>query len=165
MIRILGIDPGTINLGYGVVEVDEEMKALDFGVIHVAPSVRIEKRLQYIYEKLNDVILRSNPDEVAIEQLFIGKNAKSAFAIGAAQTVAVLAAVNKGLLVYYYSPTMIKQHVTSYGHSDKKQVQEMVKIHLGLLEPPEPNDAADALATAICHINCSRFNRWVTERA
>jgi crossover junction endodeoxyribonuclease RuvC len=96
--------------------------------------------------------------------LFIGKNAKSAFAIGAAQTVAVLAAVNKGLLVYYYSPTMIKQHVTSYGHSDKKQVQEMVRIHLGLLEPPEPNDAADALATAICHINCSRFNRWVTER-
>ncbi len=162
--RILGIDPGTINLGYGVVEVHEGMRALDSGVLHVSPRISMEKRLQYLYENLTEVILRSNPDEVAIEQLFVGKNAKSAFAIGAAQTVAVLAAVNQGLIIYYYSPAMIKQQVTSYGQSDKKQVKEMVKIHLDLLEPPESNDAADALATAICHINCSRFNRWVAER-
>ncbi|MFU8796575.1 MAG: crossover junction endodeoxyribonuclease RuvC, partial [Dehalococcoidia bacterium] len=104
------------------------------------------------------------PDEAAIEDPFIGNNVRSAFAIGRAQAIAILAAVNQGLPVYYYSPATIKQQITGYGQSDKRQIQEMVKIQLGLSELPQPSDAADALAVAICHIQHSRLNRWLSER-
>ena len=163
--RILGIDPGTINMGYGVVEAGDGMQAIDFGVLNVASQTLIEKRLCYLYDGLTEVIAMSCPDEVAIEQQFLGKNTRTAFAIGAAKTVAILAAVKQGLPIYYYSPTQVKRQVTSYGQSDKLQVQEMVKIQLGLSKPPEPHDASDALAVAICHICCSQFERWVSERS
>jgi len=107
----------------------------------------------------------SEPDEVAIEQQFLGKNARTAFAIGGAKTVAILAAVKQKLPIYYYTPTQVKRHVTNYGQSDKLQVQEMVRIQLGLTNLPEPDDASDALAVAICHIGCSQFERWVSERS
>jgi crossover junction endodeoxyribonuclease RuvC len=163
--RILGIDPGTINMGYGVIETDDGMQAIDFGVLNVASQTLIEKRLCYLYDGLTEIIARSSPDEVAIEEPFLGKNARTAFVIGAAKTIAILAAARQGLPIYYYSPTQVKRQVTSYGQSDKLQVQEMVKLQLGLSSTPEPHDASDALAVAICHISCSQFDRWVTERS
>jgi crossover junction endodeoxyribonuclease RuvC len=160
---ILGVDPGTINLGYGVVDGEEEMHMVDCGVITLSSRLPMEERLRSIYSELSKIITKHKPSEVAIEEPFIGQNVKSAFAIGRAQAIAILAAVNQGLPVYYYSPATVKQQITSYGQSDKQQVQEMVKVQLGLSELPQPSDAADALAVAICHIQQRRHNQWVTE--
>ena len=162
---VLGIDPGTINMGYGVIETNEGMQAVDFGVMNVASQTPIEKRLCYLYDGLTEIITRSTPDEVAIEEQFLGKNARTTFVISAAKTIATLAAAKQGLPIYYYSPTQVKRQVTSYGQRDKIQVQEMVKLQLGLSSTPEPHDASDALAVAICHISCSQFERWVSERS
>ena len=161
--RILGVDPGTINLGYGVVDCEEEMHMVDCGVISLSARLPMEERLCSLYNELNKIIARHKPGEVAVEEPFIGHNVKSAFAIGKAQAIAILAAANQGLPIYYYSPAKVKQQITSYGQSDKQQVQEMVRVQLGLSELPQPSDAADALAVAMCHIQQRRLNQWVTE--
>jgi crossover junction endodeoxyribonuclease RuvC len=161
--RILGVDPGTIHLGYGVVDGEEEMRMVDCGVINLSARLPMEERLRTLYSELGKIIAKHKPNEVAIEEPFVGHNVRSAFAIGKAQAIAILAAVNQGLPVYYYSPAKIKQQVTSYGQSDKQQVQEMVRIQLGLSELPQPSDAADALAVAMCHIQQRRLNQWLTE--
>lgn len=163
--RVLGIDPGTINLGYGVVDADEEMHMVNSGVLSSSPRTPRAGRLHSMYDGLSKIIAEYQPDEVAIEEPFMGQNARSAFAIGMAQTVAILAGANQGLPVYYYSPAQVKQQVTSYGRGDKQQVQEMVKIQLGLSQLPQPSDAADALAVAICHIQQRRLNRWLADRS
>jgi crossover junction endodeoxyribonuclease RuvC len=161
--RILGVDPGTINLGYGVVDGEEEMHMVDCGVINLPSRVSTEERLCSLYNELSKIIAKHKPNEVAIEEPFIGHNIRSAFAVGRAQAIAILAASNQGLPIYYYSPAKIKQQITNYGQSDKRQVQEMVRIQLRLSELPEPTDAADALAVAICHIQQSRLNQWLIE--
>ena len=161
--RILGVDPGTINLGYGVVDGEGEMHMVDCGVISLPARLPMEERLRSLYNELSKIIARHKPSEVAIEEPFIGHNVKSAFAIGKAQAIAILAAANQGLPIYYYSPAKVKQQITSYGQSDKQQVQEMVRVQLGLSELPQPSDAADALAVAMCHIQQRRLNQWVTE--
>ena len=161
--RILGVDPGTINLGYGVVDSEEEMHMVDCGVIHLPSRVPMEERLRSLYDELSKIIAKHKPSEVAIEEPFVGHNVRSAFAIGRAQAIAILAAINQGLPIYYYSPAKIKQQITNYGQSDKQQVQEMVRIQLRLPELPLPADAADALAVAICHLQQSRLNQWLTE--
>ncbi len=163
--RILGVDPGTVNLGYGVVDGEEEMHMVDCGVISLPSRLPMEERLRSFYNELSKIIAKHKPGEVAIEEPFIGQNARSAFAIGRAQATAILAAVNQGLRVHYYSPARIKQQITGYGQSDKQQVQEMVRIQLRLSELREPSHAADALAVAICHIQQSRLNQWLTEHA
>jgi len=161
--RILGVDPGTINLGYGVVDIKEEMSMVDCGVLNASSQVPVEERLHLLYTGLVEAFARYQPDEVAIEEPFIGHNVRSAFAIGRAQAMAILAAANQRLPIYYYSPTQVKQQVSGYGQSDKQQVQEMVKMQLGLSQVPQPYDAADALAVAICHIQQSRLNRWLAD--
>jgi len=161
--RILGVDPGTVNLGYGVVDGEEEMHMVDCGVINLPARIPMEERLRSFYDELSKIIAKYKPSEVAIEEPFIGHNVRSAFAIGKAQATAVLAAVNQGLPVYYYTPAKIKQQVTSYGQSDKQQVQEMVRVQLRLSELPQPSDAADALAVAMCHIQQRRLSQWLTE--
>jgi crossover junction endodeoxyribonuclease RuvC len=161
--RILGVDPGTINLGYGVVDGEEEMHMVDCGVVSLSAGLPMEERLRSLYSELSKIIARHKPSEVAIEDPFIGHNVKSAFAIGKAQAIAILAAANKGLPIYYYSPAKIKKQITSYGQSDKQQVQEMVRVQLGLSELPQPSDAADALAVAMCHIQQRRLSQWLTE--
>ena len=161
--RILGVDPGTINLGYGVVDGEGEMHMVDCGVISLPARLPMEERLRSLYNELSKIIARHKPSEVAIEEPFIGHNVKSAFAIGKAQAIAILAAANQGLPIYYYSPANVKQQITSYGQSDKQQVQEMVRVQLGLSELPQPSDAADALAVAMCHIQQRRLNQWLTE--
>jgi len=160
---ILGVDPGTINLGYGVVDGEEEMHMVDCGVIKLPSRLPMEERLRSLYNELSKIIAKHKPSEVAIEEPFIGCNVRSAFAIGRAQAIAILAAVNQGLPIYYYSPAKIKQQITSYGQSDKQQVQEMVRAQLSLSELPQPSDAADALAVAMCHVQQRRLNQWLTE--
>jgi len=151
--KILGIDPGTVVMGYGVIESDGDAIALvDFGVIKVPEYAEIGERLSLLYNKLTEVINRHRPDAVAVEQPFISKNVKSAMAIGRAQAIAILAAANSHLPVSEYSPAKVKQMVAGYGTGDKEQVQEMVRLQLGLAQAPQPADAADALAVAICHV-------------
>ena len=101
------------------------------------------------------------PDEVAVEEPFVGRNVRSALAVGRAQAIAILVAANRQLPVSYYSPAQVKKEVTSYGGSDKRQVQEVMKMGLGLPEVPQPSDAADALAVAVCHIQQSRLKQWL----
>jgi crossover junction endodeoxyribonuclease RuvC len=152
--RVLGIDPGTLNLGYGVVDEDAgEMAMVDCGVVSLSSKVPVEQRLSSLYKKLVEIVARHQPDEVAIEEPFVAGNVRSALAIGRAQAIAMLAAANKNLPVFRYLPTQVKQQVTDYGGSSKEQVQEMVRLQLGLAEPPQPSDAADALAVAICHLH------------
>ena len=163
--RILGVDPGTISLGYGIVDGEEQVRMVCCGVLSFPPKTPIAERLHCLYTKLSEIIAKHKPDEAAIEEPFVGHNIRSALAIGRAQAVAILAAANQGLPVYYYSPAEVKQQVTNYGRSDKGQIQEMVRIQLGLPQPPPPSDAADALAVALCHTQQSRFNRWIADRS
>jgi crossover junction endodeoxyribonuclease RuvC len=151
--RVLGIDPGTLNLGYGIVDEAEEMTMVACGVLSLPHKVPVEQRLSSLYRKLGEIVARYKPDEVAIEEPFVAGNARSALAIGRAQAIAILAAANENLQIFRYLPTQVKQQVTNYGASDKEQVQEMVRLQLRLAQPPHPSDAADALAVAICHLH------------
>ena len=157
--KILGIDPGTVVMGYGVIESeDEEISLVDFGAITVRQHDEMAERLNQLYNELRDVILRHRPDAVAVETPFVSKNVKSAMAIGRAQAIALLAAAGKSIPTYEYAPAKVKQRVSNYGASSKEQVQEMVRLLLGLTEVPKPNDAADALAVAICHVQEMHLN-------
>jgi len=150
--KIIGIDPGTMVMGYGVIESrDDEIALIDYGALVSPERTDIAVRLSSLYNELLAVIERYRPDSVAVEQPFISKNVRSAMAIGRAQAIALLAAANLGIPAYEYTPAQVKQRVANYGASGKEQIQEMVRLQLGLAEVPQPNDAADALAVAICH--------------
>lgn len=152
--KILGIDPGTVVMGYGVVENrDDETRLIDYGAIITPERSPIGERLSYLYQHLMEIISRRRPDAIAIEQPFLAKNVKAALAIGRAQAIAILAAANQGIPAYEYTPAQVKQRVANYGASSKEQIQEMVRLQLGLAQVPEPNDAADALAVALCHLS------------
>jgi crossover junction endodeoxyribonuclease RuvC len=151
--RVLGIDPGTLILGYGVV--DEEgirMRMVDCGVLRQSIKTPLEQRLAYLYQGLCQVMGNYSPEEVAIEEPFVADNVHSALALGRAQAIAMLVASNSQLPVFRYAPTLVKQNVTNSGNSSKEQVQQMVRIQLGLDQSPKPTDASDALAVAICHL-------------
>lgn len=149
---VLGIDPGTAILGYGLVALDgDELQAVEFGVLTTPASAALPNRLLSLFDGLNQIILRGRPTEAAVEQLFFSRNVQSAFAVGQARGVALLAAARHGLPVGEYSPLQVKQAVAGYGRATKAQVQNMVQVMLGLDAPPQPDDAADALAVAICH--------------
>ena len=151
--KILGVDPGTTVMGYGVIESeDDEIALVDFGALAGTERSSIGERLSYLYHELLEIIRRHQPDALAVEQPFISKNVRSAMAIGRAQAVALLAAADRGIPAYEYTPAQIKQRVADYGASSKEQIQEMVRLQLGLSQVPQPDDAADALAVAICHL-------------
>ena len=151
--RVLGIDPGTVTMGYGVVESrDDEIALIDCGALVSPERSPIGERLNYLYNELLEIIQHHQPEAVVVEQPFMAKNARSALAIGRAQAVALLAATGKGIPTFEYTPAQIKQMVANYGASSKEQIQEMVRLQLGLAEVPQPDDAADALAVAICHL-------------
>jgi len=151
--RILGVDPGTVTMGYGVIEAEEDKVALvDCGALTSPARTPIGERLSYLYNGLVEIISRCQPDVVAIEQPFVAKNVQSALAIGKAQAVAILAAAKSKIPSYEYTPTQVKQRVADYGASSKEQIQEMVRLQLGLSQVPQPADAADALAVALCHL-------------
>lgn len=156
--KVLGIDPGTVVTGYGVIESQgNEIVLVDYGTL-TPEDAPIAMRLNYLYSELLIIIRRYQPGAIAVEQPFVAKNAKSALAIGRAQAVALLAAASQGIPSYEYTPAQIKQRVASYGVSSKEQVQEMVRLQLGLAETPQPSDAADALAVAICHLGEIHLN-------
>ena len=160
----LGIDPGTAIMGFGLVREEQgALEAVDFGVVTTPAGLPLADRLQMLYLNVMELIRRSHPSEVAVEQLFFSKNARTALAVGQARGVAVLAAANSGLPVSEYSPLQIKQAIVGYGRARKEQIQEMVRILLGLPSVPEPDDAADALALAICHLNTSRMVRLIDQ--
>ena len=151
--RILGIDPGTRVMGYGVVESErDEIALVDFGALVTNERSPIGERLHYLYRQILEIIARHQPDAVAVEQPFVARNVRTALAIGRAQAIALLAAAGSGLPAYEYTPAKVKQSVANYGASSKEQVQEMVRLQLGLAEAPHPDDAADALAVALCHL-------------
>ena len=157
--RVLGIDPGTLNMGYGVVEEKGgNISMAGCGVIAVPPKMPVEQRLFALHTELSRIIAEFQPEEAAIEEPFVAGNARSALAIGRAQAVAIVAAAQGGLPVFRYMPTQVKQMVTSYGRSSKDQVQQVVKLQLGLGHIPGASDAADALAVAICHLNQRHLN-------
>jgi crossover junction endodeoxyribonuclease RuvC len=149
---VMGIDPGAANLGFGIVRVEgNRMVALDGGVVETSPDVPIERRLERIHQALVELIGWHEPAAIAIEDLYFGKNVRSAMVVGQASGVAMLAAAQHGVRCFVYTPQAIKMAVCGSGGAGKKQVQRMVGTLLGLPEPPTPDHAADALAVAICH--------------
>ena len=163
--RILGIDPGTITMGYGVIEASgDRMAMVDCGALGCPERSPMGERLNFLYTELAKIIARHRPDAIAIEQPFVAKNVKSALAIGKAQAVAILAAANGEVPSHEYTPAQVKQRVTNYGTSSKQQIQEMVRLQLGLSSVPQPSDAADALAVAICHCNEVRLAGLLAEQ-
>jgi crossover junction endodeoxyribonuclease RuvC len=155
--RVLGIDCGTEYTGYGVVDLcdDGKLNCLTCGAIKLSPRQSMAARLAVIFNGLGAVIVEHRPDRVAIEDIFYALNVKSALKLGQVRGVAMLAASSAGLEVAEYSPLSIKCAVVGYGRAEKSQVQHMVTRLLNLTEIPEPPDAADALAIAICHLHTS----------
>jgi crossover junction endodeoxyribonuclease RuvC len=155
----LGIDPGTAIVGYAVIEAQgSTLRMLACDVITTPARTPLSQRLQLIYQGLSEVIATYHPQEAAMEELFFAKNARTAMTVGQARGVAMLALANNGLSIAEYTPKQVKLAVTGYGGADKHQVGEMVRILLGLAAVPKPDDAADAAAIAICHLNTASYS-------
>lgn len=156
--KILGIDPGLALMGYGVIDSNnDKVTLLECGVIITEAGVPFPKRLSSIYTNIKQLLLKYEPDCVAFEELFSGKNLKTVIQVAQARGAAMAAAFDSGAGLYEYTPIQIKQAVAGYGRADKKQVQEMVRLLLGLGDVIKPDDAADAVACAICHAHSCRF--------
>ena len=150
--KVLGIDPGTAACGYGIVhEKEGRLRALEHGWWSTPAGQRPELRLKTIYDGVEELIDRHAPDAVALEESFVGADARIALSVGQARGAVMVASARAGVACAEYSPARVKQMVCGYGRADKKQVQRMVKAILGLQEEPSPSHAADALAVAICH--------------
>ncbi len=150
--RILGIDPGTAIVGFGVIDVDGQKKTMiDAGVIRTPANQPLEIRLETIYSEINEIMKANKPEVMVIEQLFFGRNVTTAISVSHARGVIILAGQQAGLQIEEFTPPQIKQALTGTGSADKKQVQEMVKLLLNLKEVPQPDDCADALAAALTY--------------
>ena len=155
---ILGIDPGFALVGVGIIEYKgNKFRVLDYFAITTKAGLPLDVRLKMIYDGLNEVIEKYNPDYMAIEELFFNNNAKTAIQVGQARGVILLSAINHNVKTYEYTPLQVKQSVVGYGRADKKQIQQMTKAILGLNEIPKPDDVADALAIAICHAHSHKM--------
>jgi crossover junction endodeoxyribonuclease RuvC len=153
---ILGIDPGYAIVGYGVIDYkNNHFTVLSYGVVTTAAGMPFNKRLEIIYDGIAEIIEKYKPVSLAIEKLFYNSNAKTVIDVSQARGVLILAAQKQALSVCEYTPLQVKQSVVGYGRAEKKQVQEMTRILLNLEKIPKPDDAADALALAICHAHCS----------
>jgi len=159
MTLVLGIDPGTATTGYGLVRDREDgsLESVTFGTILTPSGAPAHKRLSMLFHQLNEILLLHRPDSCAVEKLFFQRNISTAIAVGQARGVLMLAISEAGLDMAEYTPNEVKQAVAGYGSAGKKQVQEMVRVLLGLPEIPRPDDAADALAIAITHLNTQRY--------
>ncbi len=155
--RIIGIDPGTGILGFGVIDVvGGKAKMVDAGVIRTPAHTPLDERLEDIFDSLTEIIKETKPSVMSIEKLFFARNVTTAMSVSHARGVAMLTGRKAKLEIAEYTPMQIKQTLTGYGKADKKQVQEMVRMHLGLREVPKPDDCADALAAAITYSMMSR---------
>jgi crossover junction endodeoxyribonuclease RuvC len=151
---ILGIDPGTAIVGFGIVEyINKTFTVLDYGCIYTEKDMEMPKRLNIIYEELNNLIKKYKPEYIAIEDIFYFKNNKTVISVSQARGVILLCAEQNNLKISAYTPLQVKMGITGYGRSEKKQIQKMVQRILKLKEIPKPDDAADALAIAVTHIN------------
>jgi crossover junction endodeoxyribonuclease RuvC len=157
--KILGIDPGLSLTGWGVVlkENNEKLSLVEYGCIKTKPSLSLVERLKDIHLSLQEIINRHSPDEMAIEELFFAKEARTVAAVGQARGAILVAAARENLPVFEYNPRHIKKALTGYGSADKSQIQNMVKMLLALKQVPKPDDSADALAIAICHLNTNKL--------
>lgn len=156
--RIIGIDPGTGILGFGVVDIDgTKIKMVEAGVIRTPAHTPLDERLEEIFDGLTEIIAATKPSVMSIEKLFFARNVTTAMSVSHARGVAMLTGRKAKLEISEYTPLQIKQTLTGYGKADKKQVQEMVRIQLGLREVPKPDDCADALAAAITHYLMQRI--------
>ncbi len=153
---ILGIDPGTATTGYGLIKKEgNKCACLNYGIIKTCPSLKQEERLEIINNEFLDLIKKNQPNVLAIESLYFFKNSKTAIPVSQARGIILMAASQKNIPVYEFTPLQAKMATVGYGRADKKQVQEMVKIILELEEIPKPDDASDALAVAICYASTS----------
>jgi len=157
--RVLGLDPGTARTGYGAVEYCRgRLRLLAYGLITTAADIEMPARLLTINRDLLQLIEEIQPDAVAVEQLYYHKNSKTVITVAQSRGVVLLTSAQAGVHVAEYTPLQVKQAVVGYGGADKKQVQYMVQKLLALEEPPQPDDAADALAAAICHLHFYRLS-------
>jgi crossover junction endodeoxyribonuclease RuvC len=159
---VLGIDPGTASTGFGIVEAaGSRLRALEHGVIETRPAIPLERRLADIHDRIGELLDRHQPDALAIEELYFGANVRSAFAVGQARGVVLLAAGQRALATNAYTPQQVKSAVCGHGRAGKDQVGRMVARLLGLAAVPSPDHAADALAVAICECNRAPLARAV----
>ncbi len=159
MTLALGIDPGTATTGYGLVRLlpDGELVAVSFGILSTPKDATPSARLEMLFNDLNKLLKKYKPETAAVEKLFFSRNVTTAIAVGQARGVVLLALHKAGIEAFEYTPNEVKQAVAGYGSADKRQVQEMVRALLQLDSIPKPDDAADALAIAITHLNTSRY--------
>jgi len=160
MTLALGIDPGTATTGYGLVRLmpDGELVAVAFGIISTSKDDSPSARLEILFNELNKILKKHKPETAAVERLFFSRNVTTAMAVGQARGVVLLALQKAGIEPFEYTPNEVKQAVVGYGSAEKKQVQEMVRALLQLDKIPKPDDAADALAIAITHLNTKRYD-------
>lgn len=163
---VIGIDPGTAITGYGLVreEKNGELTVVDYGVVTTPAKTPMPERLLSLYRQLKEITLLHRPNSGAVEKLFFQTNVKTAISVGQGRGVAILALAEANMPISEYSPNEIKQAIAGYGGADKAQMQYMVKAVLNLDEIPKPDDAADALAVAVCHIHHARFNALTENR-
>ena len=155
---VLGLDPGTAITGYGLIEdAGSRAVAIAYGTINTPADLALPQRLRHIYHDLSDLIRRYRPEVSAVEQLFFSRNVRTALAVGHARGVVLLALADADLPVFEYTPLQVKQALSGYGRASKTQIQEMVRLILELDAVPQPDDAADALAVAICHTHSARW--------
>ena len=159
MKRVIGFDPGLAIVGYGVLDFDDfnHKTVVDYGVINTPKEESFPVRLALIYKAVTELIEKYQPDEIAAEELIFNTNITTGINVAHARGVLLLASIHHCGRLYEYTPLQIKQAMTGYGRADKKQIQEMVKVYLGLAKVPRPDDAADALAVALCHAFTNRF--------
>lgn len=160
----LGIDPGTARLGYGVIRGVDPAESLEHGIVETPASNAMPERLLQLHDELLGIIREYRPGVMVVEKLFFARNVTNAISVGQARGVAMLTAAENGIAVVEYTPAEVKQAVAGYGNADKAQIQEMVRLILGLPEAPQPDDAADALAVALCHVQHASFLSAVDER-
>ena len=164
-VRILGVDPGIALAGYGIIEgTPQRMRLVQYGALETGSDLTLPQRLHLLYRGLTSLIQTYHPQEIAVEELFFRRNVTNAFSVGQARGVILLSAEEQGLSYYQYTPAQVKQAVTGYGKADKAQIQQMVRVLLGLTAIPKPDDAADALAIAICHLQHSGWRGKVGAR-
>ena len=155
---ILGIDPGTATTGFGLVEQQgDKLVHVHCGCILTSPKETSQGRLAKIYSELKAIIGKHKPKAMAVERLYFGENSKTAMAVGQARGIVLLAAAEAKLAMYEYTPLEVKMAITGYGKAEKRQIQQMVRVLLRLTAVPKPDDAADALAVAICHLNSHKL--------
>jgi crossover junction endodeoxyribonuclease RuvC len=163
--RVIGIDPGVAIVGFGVVDyLAHQLRPIQYGCITTEANEDPALRLQQIFHTSIKLIDDYKPDVMAIEKLFFNRNVTTALAVGQARGVLLLAAMERGLSIAEYTPLQVKQAIVGYGKAEKKQVQEMVRMFLKLKETPRPDDAADALAIAICHAHSATINNRLTDK-